>query len=130
MISKHVCAALFLLAAQANGVQASGAVLKSSCSLVERFSNTRERAIKLIDGCGEEEGLGGGFVGRKLKTSLKTPRAQRSKVNSGGWLMSVSLFLSLDLSPEVRTREGNISPSWPVLLGLRGAKSVLKTADW
>mmetsp|Transcript_658 Transcript_658/g.1271 ORF Transcript_658/g.1271 Transcript_658/m.1271 type:complete len:696 (-) Transcript_658:640-2727(-) len=104
-----------------------------SCRLADNFDGHRGQ-ISLVDGCGEEEGFGGGFVGRALKVSAFPSRqrrgVQQSKVVSGAWIMSVSLFLSIDLSPEVRTREGAISPSWPILLALRSAKRVLKTQDW
>jgi len=95
------------------------------------------RGIALIEGCGVREGLGG-TMGRRLAAegTIAGRRLQRrsnkksSKVLSGGWLMSKELFASLDLSPEVRTRTGDINPSWPLLVGLRSASAIFKTKDF
>jgi hypothetical protein len=78
----------------------------------------------VVDNCGDTEGLG---IQRKLARSQRPPP---SKVLSGGWLVSRSLFLSMDFSPEVRLPNGQINPSWPLIVGLRAASTVVKTIDW
>ena len=94
---------------------------KSECNKQAR--SIRSTGIGLVEGCGDEDGVGRRQLGRAAKP-------QQSKVLSGGWLVSRSLFVSMDLSPEVRLANGQINPSWPLLAGLRAASSVYKTRDW
>ena len=84
-------------------------------------------SVRLLDGCGLEEGLGG--ASRQLSNRQRQAPPQ-SKVLSGGWLASKKLFASMDFSAEVRLRNGLINPTWPLLSALRGAESIFKAADW
>lgn len=99
-------------------------MLKPQCKHTTSARRSGSAGIRVVDTCGDAEGLG---IQRKLARSQRPPP---SKVLSGGWLVSRSLFLSMDFSPEVRLPNGQINPSWPLIVGLRAASSVVKAADW
>ena len=86
----------------------------------------KKKNIKFLNWCGIDEGLGSAGVRRQLKFQKQRASRQQSKVLSGGWLMSTSLFSKIDLTTNQYLRDATQNPIWPILLPLRASRIVLK----